>query len=142
MPLNLRLRRTIDPAIASTGEVPWQLRYIGQPEIGNNRPTIVRSCYDIACSENAVEFLAELGCRLEFEYIAKGRLCTWFSLSCVIGLKSIRWGGHLFRKFCKMFSETSQAVGLYCSFHATQTSKGNFQKKCYETFGTSGRPTL
>ena len=73
MPLNLRVRRTIDPAIASTGEVPWQLRYIGQPEIGNNRPTIVRSCYDIACSENAVEFLAELGCRLEFEYIAKGK---------------------------------------------------------------------
>ena len=81
VPLNLRLRRTIDPAIASTGEVPWQLRYIGQPEIGNNRPTIVRSCYDIACSENAVEFLAELGCRLEFEYIAKGKkLCTCLSL--------------------------------------------------------------
>ena len=77
MPLNLRVRRTIDPAVASTGEVPWQLRYIGQPEIGNNRPTIVRSCYDIACSENAVEFLAELGCRLEFEYIAKGKAQTW-----------------------------------------------------------------
>lgn len=32
----------------------------------------MRSCYDIACSENAVEFLTELGCRLEFEYVAKG----------------------------------------------------------------------
>ena len=40
-------------------------------EIGQ-RATSVRSCYDITCSENAVEFLTELGCRLEFEYIAKG----------------------------------------------------------------------
>ena len=36
------------------------------------RATSVRSCYDITCSDNAVEFLTELGCRLEFEYIAKG----------------------------------------------------------------------
>ena len=40
-------------------------------ELGQ-RATSVRSCYDIACSENAVEFLTELGCRLEFEYVAKG----------------------------------------------------------------------
>ncbi len=39
-----------------------QLRYVGQPELGN-RPTVVRSCYDIACSSNVVEFLTELGCR-------------------------------------------------------------------------------
>lgn len=40
-------------------------------EIGQ-RATTVRSCYDITCSENAVEFLTELGCRMEFEYVAKG----------------------------------------------------------------------
>ena len=40
-----------------------------------------------------------------------------------------------------MFSESSQAVGLYCSCRAAQASKGNFQKTCYETFRTSGRPT-
>ena len=68
-PLNLRVRRPLDPNL----ECPWQLRYIGQPELGN-RPTIVRSCHDIACSENAVEFLIELGCRLEFEFVAKGYL--------------------------------------------------------------------
>jgi mediator of RNA polymerase II transcription subunit 18 len=71
-PLNLRVRRSVDP-VALAADVPWQLRYIGQPELGN-RPTIVRSCYDIACSDNAVEFLTELGCRLEFEYVAKGFL--------------------------------------------------------------------
>ena len=32
----------------------------------------MRSCYDISCSENAVEFLTELGCRMEFEYVSKG----------------------------------------------------------------------
>lgn len=37
-------------------------RYCGQPEVGN-RPTVVRSCYDIATSSNIIEFLTELGCR-------------------------------------------------------------------------------
>ena len=39
-----------------------QLRYVGQPEI-SQKATIVRSCYDIACTNNVVEFLSELGCR-------------------------------------------------------------------------------
>jgi len=68
-PLTLRVRHSLDP----NPRVPWQLRYVGQPEMGN-RPTIVRSCYDIACSDNILEFLSELGCRLEFEYVAKGFL--------------------------------------------------------------------
>ena len=33
----------------------------------------------------------------------------------------------MFRRFCKMFSESFQAVGLYCSCHAAQVSMGNFQ---------------
>lgn len=68
-PLTLRVRHSLDP----NSRIPWQLRYVGQPELGN-RPTVVRSCYDIACSENILEFLTELGCRLEFEYVAKGFL--------------------------------------------------------------------
>jgi len=67
VPLTLRVRHSLDSNI----NVPWQLRYVGQPEMGN-RPTVVRSCYDIACSSNIVEFLTELGCRLEFEYVSKG----------------------------------------------------------------------
>lgn len=54
------------------GDPPWQLRYLGQPEIGNQRATLVRSCYDIACSSNAVEFLTQLGFRLDYEFAAKG----------------------------------------------------------------------
>jgi len=66
-PLSLRVRHNIDP----NARIPWQLRYVGQPELGN-RATVVRSCYDIACSSNVVEFLTELGCRLDFEFVAKG----------------------------------------------------------------------
>jgi len=67
IPLTLRVRHSLDPSI----NVPWQIRYCGQPEVGN-RPTVVRSCYDIACSNNIVDFLTELGCRLEFEFVSKG----------------------------------------------------------------------
>ena len=51
------------------------------------------------------------------------------------------WGGHLFRRFCLLFLRVLQAVGLFCSCHAAQASKGNVQKTQYKTFRTSGRPT-
>ena len=57
-PLTLRVRHSMDP----NSKIPWQLRYVGQPEI-SQKATIVRSCYDIACTNNVVEFLSELGCR-------------------------------------------------------------------------------
>lgn len=67
-PLLLRVRRALDYL-----DMPWQLRYIGQPELGDkSRPTIVRSSIDIATSNTVVEFLTELGCKLDFEYIARG----------------------------------------------------------------------
>jgi len=58
VPLTLRVRHSMDPGAG----IPWQLRYVGQPEM-SQKATIVRSCYDIACSNNVVEFLTELGCR-------------------------------------------------------------------------------
>ncbi|XP_043275527.1 mediator of RNA polymerase II transcription subunit 18 [Venturia canescens] len=67
-PLLLRVRRALD-----CQDMPWQLRYIGQPELGDKtRPTIVRTSIDIATSNTVVEFLTELGCRLDFEYIVRG----------------------------------------------------------------------
>lgn len=46
---------------------------IGQQELGDkNRPTVVRSSIDMACSSSIIEFLNELGCRIDFEYIARG----------------------------------------------------------------------
>ncbi|XP_054271474.1 mediator of RNA polymerase II transcription subunit 18 [Macrosteles quadrilineatus] len=68
--LMLRVRRAMDYP-----EMPWQLRYIGQPELGTgdkSRPTIVRNSIDIGTSNTVVEFLTELGCRLDFEYTARG----------------------------------------------------------------------
>ncbi|KAL1517718.1 hypothetical protein ABEB36_001449 [Hypothenemus hampei] len=64
----LRVRRALDVT-----DAPFQLRYVGQQELGDkNRPTVVRSCIDMACSATIIEFLTELGCRLDFEYIARG----------------------------------------------------------------------
>ena len=67
-PLMLRVRKALDVA-----DAPYQLRYVGQPEIGDrSRPTLVRSSIDIACTSTVVEFLTELGCRVEFEYTNRG----------------------------------------------------------------------
>ncbi|CAH0765831.1 unnamed protein product [Bemisia tabaci] len=67
-PLLLRVRRALDYQ-----DMPWQLRYIGQSELGDkSRPTIVRSSIDVGCNATVVEFLTELGCRMDFEYILRG----------------------------------------------------------------------
>lgn len=66
-PLLLRVRRAEDM------DAPHQLRYIGQQEIGDrSRPTLVRNSLDIACTSSVVEFLTELGCRIDFEYTNRG----------------------------------------------------------------------
>ena len=71
-PLLLRVRRSNDPNDAS---MPFQLRYIGSPELGDaKRPTLVRASFDISCSPTIIEFLTEMGCRLEFEYTIRGYL--------------------------------------------------------------------
>ena len=71
-PLNLRVRRSNDPA---DGAMPFQLRYIGNPELGDaKRPTLVRASFDISCSPSIIDFLTEMGCRLEFEYTVRGYL--------------------------------------------------------------------
>ena len=50
----------------SSDGIKWQcfshIRYLGQAEVGDkNRHTLVRACYDVACSNNVREFLSELG---------------------------------------------------------------------------------
>ncbi|BFG02555.1 mediator of RNA polymerase II transcription subunit 18 [Drosophila madeirensis] len=65
-PLLLRVRRALGR------DAPFQMRYLGQPEVDQRRPTLVRSCMDCACTSSILEFLTEMGFRLEFEYIAKG----------------------------------------------------------------------
>ncbi|GFQ86670.1 mediator of RNA polymerase II transcription subunit 18 [Trichonephila clavata] len=67
-PLVLRARQALDHP-----EMPWHLRYIGQPEIGDkNRATMIRSCIDVDTSSNVVQFLNELGFRLDYEFVLKG----------------------------------------------------------------------
>ncbi|XP_067638162.1 uncharacterized protein MED18 isoform X3 [Eurosta solidaginis] len=65
-PLMLRVRRALDR------DAPFQLRYIGQPELDRSRPTLVRSSIDVGCTSTILDFLTELGCRLDFEYVSRG----------------------------------------------------------------------
>ena len=52
---------------------PFHLRYLGQQEMGDkNRATIVRNCIDCSTSSNCVQFLNEMGFKLDFEFVLKG----------------------------------------------------------------------
>lgn len=86
--LQFRVRKALDV------DVPYQLRYIGQPEVcthfvalftlfgmisllplqvgDRSRPTLVRSSIDVRCTRSILDFLAELGCRVDFEFINRG----------------------------------------------------------------------
>lgn len=66
-PLQLRVRRSQEPA-----NPYFQLRYLGQPEADRRKPTIVRSCIDVACTSSIYDYLTELGARVQFEYRISG----------------------------------------------------------------------
>lgn len=68
-PLQLRVRKAHDSE--PPHNEPFQLRYVGQPEIGM-RPTLIRSSLDILCTSSIIEFLTEMGFRIDFEYINRG----------------------------------------------------------------------
>lgn len=50
---------------------PPSLCYLGHPELGN-RPTTVRTCVEVNCSQNVCAFIQELGFRLDYEFITQG----------------------------------------------------------------------
>ncbi|XP_022662266.1 mediator of RNA polymerase II transcription subunit 18-like isoform X1 [Varroa jacobsoni] len=69
-PFSLRARNALD-----NPQMPWQLRYVGQPEVGDkNRFTMCRSVVEVGTSSNLVTWLNELGFRLDFEYVVKGHM--------------------------------------------------------------------
>lgn len=79
--ITLRVRRAVDDKTA-----PLHLRYMGQPELGDkNRPTMVRSVLDIGVGADIYEFLKELGCRREFDFITKGYLFRKGRLKIIVG---------------------------------------------------------
>jgi mediator of RNA polymerase II transcription subunit 18 len=80
-PLSLRVRRAVDDPQAA-----WLLRYVGLPELGDkNRPTMIRNVLDVACGKEAFEFLKELGCRREFEFLTKGHIFRKGRLKITVG---------------------------------------------------------
>lgn len=73
----LRVRRALDR------DSPFQLRYIGQPELDRSRPTLVRSSIDVGCTSTILDFLTELGCRLDFEYVSRGKFVLPYKFQSV-----------------------------------------------------------
>ena len=63
---------------------------------------------------------------------------AWFTMRKTL----IYWvGGHLFRKFCNIFSKSSTCLLGQHGSCSTAQWPGNSQKTVNKTFGTSGRPT-
>lgn len=80
-PTSFRVRRALDDSHSA-----WQLRYLGNPELGDNtRPTVVRSILDIPCGSDIVDFLKELGCRREFDFISKGFIFRKGRIKIIVG---------------------------------------------------------
>lgn len=64
---SLRVRRSLDHP-----ENPWNLRYLGHHDTDRNRIALARSCIDCNTTTNIIQFLNEMGFRLDFEYTLKG----------------------------------------------------------------------
>ncbi|XP_064635064.1 mediator of RNA polymerase II transcription subunit 18-like isoform X2 [Lineus longissimus] len=71
-PVLFRARRSL-----SHQHVPWHLRYVGQVDVGDkSRATLLRSCIDVSTSDNLMQFLVEMGFKLDHEHVVKGYLFT------------------------------------------------------------------
>jgi len=78
----IHVRRSLDDSTA-----PWHLRYVGNPEPDPTRqiPTLVRKAVDtLVKSDDLMEFLREMGFRLQYEFVAKGEIYTKGPLKIVI----------------------------------------------------------
>lgn len=51
---------------------PTTLCYLGNPELGGNRPTTVRTCVEVNCTQNVCAFIQELGFKLDYEFVTQG----------------------------------------------------------------------
>jgi len=73
-PIVIHVRRTLqDPN--KEQPAPWLIRYVSQPESDLTRkwPTVVRKSVDVLVqSDDMMQFLKDLGFRLDYEYVAKG----------------------------------------------------------------------
>ena len=63
------------------------------------------------------------------------------SALALLNISYTGWGGHLFRRYRNMFSESSPCLLGHHGSCSSAQQPGNSQKTVYKTFGTSGRPT-
>lgn len=68
--VSVRVRKSL-----LTPEQPPTLCYLGHPELGDKgRPSTVRTCVEVNCTQNVSLFLYELGFRAEYEFVSQGWL--------------------------------------------------------------------
>ncbi|GMT28330.1 hypothetical protein PFISCL1PPCAC_19627, partial [Pristionchus fissidentatus] len=81
--VTLRLRRKFHAETSSTNQ--WRFRYVGRPEPDPTCPVVVRKVIDsVAHSHNMMDFVKTLGLRLDYEYIAKGKVWTCGAIKIVV----------------------------------------------------------
>jgi mediator of RNA polymerase II transcription subunit 18 len=65
--ISLRVRHALDKPT-----LPYILRYVSKPEINESNPTAIRTCIDVAVTNNVVEFITMMGFRMDYDFIARG----------------------------------------------------------------------
>ena len=71
-PFILRARHSL-----SHPAVPWHLRYLGQPEVGDKS-------LDVSASHSLPDFLNEMGFRMDHEFVANGHVFRRGALKVVV----------------------------------------------------------
>lgn len=70
VPVSVRVRKQLN-----TLDQLCTLCYLGNPEVGDrNRPTTVRTCVEVNCTQNVSTFLQELGFTIDYEFVSQGWL--------------------------------------------------------------------
>ncbi|CAI5440013.1 unnamed protein product [Caenorhabditis angaria] len=73
--VSIKIRRRFKPDIVFHNQ--WLFRYIGVPEPDAKCPVIVRKVINSICySQDCMTFAKTLGLRMDYEYMAKGKLWT------------------------------------------------------------------
>jgi hypothetical protein len=75
----------------------WHCRYLGLPELGDAKcPVVVRKTIDSTIySTNMMEFVKTLGLRMEYEYIAEGKMFTKGAIRVRVFLDFAKWGSKM-----------------------------------------------
>ncbi|CAD5115766.1 DgyrCDS4710 [Dimorphilus gyrociliatus] len=71
--VNVSIRKSLLPVPSGAVRNPCQMRYTNDPDSDRSKPTMVRTCLDIAVNEDQIlQYLKSLGFSFEYEFVSKG----------------------------------------------------------------------